>query len=180
MASRVRVDGRWLALLVGVGLATGCGETVGPTGGSFTAYIGGDVADTLTGRAVFDVIGASEGFGVGFSSTGPGSTDLDVILVARYTPTRPDVGWYEIRRGDCGGCSDDTFDAGYVLQRSGGVGAWFISESGVLTITESSSQGLVGSVTMQVSRFQSSGGFVADTLTISVTFEAVPGALPSL
>jgi hypothetical protein len=155
-----------------------CGDSSNPSNqGSFTASITGDLTSSLTGRAVFGVgtQGSNQGFVIALERQGSSQIDRDVIVVGRLNTQRPGEGTYPIVSCAGGACGNDDFDAGYVFYRTSGESGLFLSESGTLTITESSAEQIVGTMT-----FDAPSALSMDQITITASFTAVPGTLPSV
>ena len=167
-----------LALLV-----PACSDSGSPSGqGSFSATVAGDLTLSFTGCAVFAIAtqGANQGFAIALERQGSSQVDRDVVLLARFNTQRPGVGTYSIVSSSCNTCTDDDFDAGYVLYRPSGDYAFFASESGTLTITESTAQRVVGTLTFAATWLASSPNITARDITIMASFTAVPGTLPNV
>jgi len=157
--------------------ALACGDSTTPVNqGSFTASITGDLTASLTGRAVFGVAtqGTNQGFVIALERQGSSQLDRDVIVTGRLNTQRPGEGTYPIVSCS-GGCDADEFDAGYVFYRTSGDSGLFISESGTLTITASSTDTIAG--TMSFSATSLTG---LDQITVTASFTAVPGSLPTV
>jgi hypothetical protein len=163
--------------------ALACGDSTAPVNqGSFTASITGDLTASLTGRAVFGVAtqGTNQGFVIALERQGSSQVDRDVIVMGRLNTQRPGEGTYPIVSCVGGTCGADDFDAGYVFYRTSGDFAFFSSDAGTLTITESSAEKIVGTITFDGVWVLSSESVTARDITITASFTAVPGALPSV
>lgn len=168
-----------------LGAALACGDSTTPSNqGSFTASITGDLTANLTGRAVFGVAtqGTSQGFLIALERQGSSQVDRDVIVTGRLNTQRPAPGTYPIVSCAGGACGDDAFDAGYVLYRPSGDFAFFSSsaDAGTLTITESTAERIVGTMTFDAEWLLSSENITARNITVSASFTAVPGQLPEV
>jgi hypothetical protein len=161
-----------------VGAALACGDGTGPEPGTFSATVSGDLSLTLSGEAVFaaDTIEGNALFAIALIRGDVGTTDNDIILIGRETLARPGSGAYPIVSGFCTDCSADDFDAALAIVRADDLGA-YVSESGTLTISSSSADRIVGSGTMTLTAFISFQD--AQDIAIELSFEAVPGELPS-
>ncbi|MBE0594770.1 MAG: hypothetical protein IH616_20485 [Gemmatimonadales bacterium] len=164
-------------------LLPACSDSGSPSGqGSFSATVTGDLTLSFTGRAVFAIAtqGANQGFAIALERQGATQVDRDVVVLARFNTQRPGVGNYSIVSNSCNTCTDDDFDAGYVLYRPSGDFGFFASESGTLTITESTAERVVGTLTFDASWVLSSDNITARDITITASFTAVPGTLPDV
>jgi hypothetical protein len=178
MTRAVRVVTLALALLL-----PACSDSGGPAGqGSFSATVTGDLTNSFTGRAVFGIAtqGANQGFAIALERQGATQVDRDVVILARFNTQRPGIGTYSIVSSACDTCTDDDFDAGYVLYRPSGDFAFFASESGTLTITESSADRIVGTLNFDATWILSSDNITARDIAITASFTAVPGQLPTV
>ncbi len=169
-----------------------CGETDVPTDpvpedrGDLTLLIsGGDISHTLTGNAVF-----------GTAPKGNGETDwvlflwrgarlfytyqFDVVDLFRASLERPDPGTYTLAAHSEGPPADDAFAGRYVYSFVISYGVFHI-ESGTLTIDSSSDQEIAGSFELNAVLDESRSTDVpTQTATLSGTFRAVPGDIPTV
>ena len=178
MTNVVRTIALALALLV-----PACSDSGGPSDqGSFAATITGDLTLSFSGRAVFGIAtqGTEQGFLIALERRGSTQVDRDVVVLARFNTQRPAAGTYTIVPSSCNTCTDDDFDAGYVLYRPSGDFAFFASEAGTLTITESTAERIVGTLSFDAVWVLSSDNITARDIAISASFTAVPGQLPEV
>lgn len=178
MKNVVRTFALALALLV-----PACSDSGGPSNqGSSSVTVSGDLALNFAGRAVFGIAtqGEQQGFAIALERQGTSQIDRDVILLARLNTQRPAAGTYSIVASSCNTCTDDDFDAGFVLYRPSGDFAFFASESGTLTITVSTAERIVGTLSFDATWVLSSDNITARDITITASFTAVPGVLPDV
>lgn len=174
--------GRSIVLALAL-LAPACSDSGGPSDqGSFAATVTGDLSLSFTGRAVFGIAtqGTQQGFLIALERQGSTEVDRDVVVLARFNTQRPAVGTYDIVSSSCNTCTDDDFDAGYVLYRPSGDFAFFASETGTLTITESTAERIVGTLSFDAAWVLSSENITARDITITASLTAVPGQLPEV
>ena len=173
---------RFAALVLAL-LLPACSDSGGPSNqGSFSATVTGDLSLAFTGRAVFGVAtqGTQQGFLIALERQGSTQVDRDVVVLARFNTQRPAAGTYAIVSSSCNTCTDDDFDAGYVLYRPSGDFGFFASETGTLTITESTAERIVGTLSFDAVWVLSSDNITARDITVSASFTAVPGQLPEV
>ncbi len=162
----------------------------GPGGGgnlgSYSATLGGDLSGSISGNAFFSVVEDEEVPGgrvfvlwlidgplSGTSATG------EYVSFVRYSD-RPGTGAHPIGQDLEDG--DDTIAAYFNMQNQS-AGVMFVSESGALTLTTSSSNRVAGSFTFTGTGFDMSNQQEPQQITGSIngTFDAVyvnPGTVP--
>ena len=161
-------------------------ETVGGpapgNSGSYSASVSGDdINANISGNAIFGLqennLGGTEW--VVFMWTGViNSNAFDVITIFRENIDLPAPGTYQIGDVEQGAPSVDDFLGGYVFAGSTAFGA-FLSTSGTITITASSSEEVTGTFEFTGTLDESSFGVTAPTATLSGSFTAVPGIIPN-
>ncbi len=151
--------------------------------GSYNAVVsGGDLNVSLTGNAIFGVQTNLDGINefVLFLSTGqvPSST-FDVITMFREETTLPEPDTYTIYDTEQGAPLPEDFLAAYVFSDQTSFGA-FLTGSGTLTIQASSDEEITGTFEfVGVLDENSALGVFTDSVSVSGSFEAVPGIIPN-
>jgi hypothetical protein len=154
---------RSAAVLLSGAVLMGCGgDSTGPTGfpgfGSFTAQVTGSITRTLSGTAVFggDVLGV-EGFVV---SLEPVAGDASIGIV-KTSSGRPAVGTYVI------GEFESALYVEFIVDGPGNQHTFYMSTTGQLQITTSTSTALAGTAT-----FTAQNEFGPGQVQVAASFNA--------
>ncbi len=171
-------------LIAGI-LAFGCGESTVPGNAGFTATIGGDMTEELSGEAIFGV--SSEG-GVDrwmiFLIDGVFlAQDYDMIGFSREASDTPvGVGAHTIVDATADGLQADDIGGAYWLGRDPATLGIFLSDVGTLNITASSSDMVEGTFSFSATLDFGDGPDIENVLEVTVngSFTAEPGTIPSV
>ena len=167
-------------LLAGLVLLGACGDddTTGPdnnpSGSSYELTVEGAVEDDLEGTAAFAVV-TDEGitsFGIALTEAGGSNT----IVLERVGGTRPGNGTYTVGDLNADGEQDPAkFYAAFVAGTSQNPSDVFVSVSGTVTITKSSSDQVKGTIDMTLVGLQGE-----EEVTITGEFDARGGTVTEL
>jgi hypothetical protein len=159
-------------------------QTITPpegVGSCSASVIGEGISSEISGNAIFGQQTNSEGMTELVIFLWEGNyyeTSFDIITMFRTNLRIPDPGTYEIQDVREGADSHDNFLAGWVFSTPTAFAA-FLSVSGTLTITSSSEERISGNFEFSGVLRDTSYGVSTESVTVSGSFTAWPGEIPS-
>ena len=159
-------------------LACACNtpEATGPTVGTFTATISGDIDATLSGAATFDPTDAP--WRLTLLAGEPTEFDFDVVTVSRGNPTTPATGSYTLIDAQTMTPDGDDLEAPYYFCRPGQETTTFASVTGTLDVGSSAASEFSGE--LEFTAVVVLGGGTAANVSVTAQFTAVREAQPDI